>query len=250
MSGHSKWSSIKHKKGATDAKRGKIFSKIIKEITVVARMGGGDPDANPRLRTVIAAAKSENMPKDNIERAIKKGTGELEGVNYEESTYEGYGPGGAAVFIESVTDNKNRAVADIRHIFSKHGGNLGENGCVAWMFDKKGYIAIEKKAVDEDSLMETAIEAGAEDVREDNGSFEIITEPDDFESIKTAVDNAAISYIDAEVTMLPQSTTNLEGKQALQMVKLMEALEDCEDVQKVYTNADIPVFNQFRSEVN
>jgi len=240
MSGHSKWSSIKHKKGATDAKRGKIFSKIIKEITVVARMGGGDPDANPRLRTVIAAAKSENMPKDNIERAIKKGTGELEGVNYEESTYEGYGPGGAAIFIESVTDNKNRAVADIRHIFSKHGGNLGENGCVSWMFDKKGYIAIEKKAVDEDSLMETAIEAGAEDVREDNGSFEIITEPDDFESVKTAVDNAAISYIDAEITMLPQSTTNLEGKQALQMVKLMEALEDCEDVQKVYTNADIP----------
>ena len=240
MSGHSKWSSIKHKKGATDAKRGKIFTKLIKEITVAARMGGGDPDANPRMRTAIAAAKSENMPKDNIERAIKKGTGELEGVNYEESTYEGYGPGGAAVFIESVTDNKNRAVADIRHIFSKHGGNLGENGCVAWMFDKKGYIAIEKKAVDEDSLMETAIEAGAEDVREDNGSFEIITEPDDFESVKTAIDKAAILYIDAEVTMLPQSTTNLEGKQALQMVKLMEALDDCDDVQKVYTNADIP----------
>ncbi|MBW1822210.1 MAG: YebC/PmpR family DNA-binding transcriptional regulator [Deltaproteobacteria bacterium] len=240
MSGHSKWSSIKHKKGATDAKRGKIFTKLIKEITVVARTGGGDPDANPRLRTAIAAAKSENMPKDNIERAIKKGTGELEGVNYEESTYEGYGPGGAAVFIESVTDNKNRAVADIRHIFSKNGGNLGENGCVAWMFDKKGYIAIEKKAVDEDSLMETAIEAGAEDVREDNGSFEIITEPDDFESVKAAIDKAAILYIDAEVTMLPQSTTNLEGKQALQMVKLMEALEDCDDVQKVYTNADIP----------
>ncbi|MBW2563317.1 MAG: YebC/PmpR family DNA-binding transcriptional regulator [Deltaproteobacteria bacterium] len=240
MSGHSKWSSIKHKKGATDAKRGKIFTKLIKEITVAARMGGGDPDANPRMRTAIAAAKSENMPKNNIERAIKKGTGELEGVNYEESTYEGYGPGGAAVFIESVTDNKNRAVADIRHIFSKHGGNLGENGCVAWMFDKKGYIAIEKKAVDEDSLMETAIEAGAEDVREDNGSFEIITEPDDFESVKTAIDKAALLYIDAEVTMLPQSTTNLEGKQALQMVKLMEALDDCEDVQKVYTNADIP----------
>ncbi len=240
MSGHSKWSSIKHKKGATDAKRGKIFTKLIKEITVVARTGGGDPDANPRLRTAIAAAKSENMPKDNIERAIKKGTGELEGVNYEESTYEGYGPGGAAVFIESVTDNKNRAVADIRHIFSKNGGNLGENGCVAWMFDKKGYMAIEKKAIDEDSLMETAIEAGAEDVREDNGSFEIITEPDDFESVKTAIDKAAIPYIDAEITMLPQSTTNLEGKQALQMVKLMEALEDCDDVQKVYTNADIP----------
>ena len=240
MSGHSKWSSIKHKKGATDAKRGKIFTKLIKEITVVARVGGGDPDANPRLRTAIAAAKNENMPKDNIERAIKKGTGELEGVNYEESTYEGYGPGGAAVFIESVTDNKNRAVADIRHIFSKHGGNLGENGCVAWMFDKKGYIAIEKKVVDEDSLMETSIEAGAEDVREDNGSFEIITEPDDFESVKTAIDKAAIPYLDAEITMLPQSTTNLEGKQALQMVKLMEALDDCDDVQKVYTNADIP----------
>ena len=240
MSGHNKWSTIKHKKGAADAKRGKIFSKLIKEITIAARMGGGDPDANPRLRTVIAAAKSENMPKDNIERAIKKGTGELEGVNYEESTYEGYGPGGAAVFIESVTDNKNRAVADIRHIFSKNGGNLGENGCVAWMFDKKGYIAIEKKVVDEDSLMETSIEAGAEDVREDNGSFEIITEPDDFESVKTAIDKAAIVYIDAEITMLPQSTTNLEGKQALQMVKLMEALDDCEDVQKVYTNADIP----------
>lgn len=240
MSGHSKWSSIKHKKGATDAKRGKIFTKLIKEITVAARMGGGDSDANPRLRTAIAAAKSENMPKDNIERAIKKGTGELEGVNYEESTYEGYGPGGAAIFIESVTDNKNRAVADIRHIFSKNGGNLGENGCVAWMFDKKGYIAIEKKEVDEDSLMETAIEAGAEDVREDNGSFEIITEPDDFESVKTKIDKASIVYIDAEVTMLPQSTTNLEGKQALQMVKLMEALDDCDDVQKVYTNADIP----------
>jgi YebC/PmpR family DNA-binding regulatory protein len=240
MSGHSKWSSIKHKKGATDAKRGKIFSKLIKEITVAARMGGGDPDSNPRLRTVILTAKSENMPKDNMERAIKKGTGELEGVNYEESTYEGYGPGGAAVFVESLTDNKNRAVADIRHIFNKHGGNLGENGCVAWMFDKKGYVAVEKSAVDEDTLMEIAVEAGAEDVREDNGAFEIITEPDDFESVKDAIDKATIPYIDAEITMLPQSTTDLEGKQALQMVKLMEALDDCEDVQKVYTNADIP----------
>ena len=240
MSGHSKWSSIKHKKGATDAKRGKIFSKLIKEITVAARMGGGDPDSNPRLRSVILTAKSENMPKDNMERAIKKGTGELEGVNYEESTYEGYGPGGAAVFLESLTDNKNRAVADIRHIFNKHGGNLGENGCVAWMFDKKGYIAVEKSTVDEDTLMEIAIEASAEDVREDNGSFEIITKPDDFESVKEAIDKASIPYIDAEITMLPQSTTNLEGKQALQMVKLMEALDDCDDVQKVYTNADIP----------
>ncbi len=240
MSGHSKWSSIKHKKGATDAKRGKIFSKLNKEITVAARTGGGDPSANPRLRTAIQAAKSENMPKDNIERAIKKGTGELEGVNYEESTYEGYGPGGAAVLIESVTDNRNRAVADIRHILSKCGGNLGENGCVSWMFDSKGYIEVEKKAVDEDKLMETAIEAGAEDVREDNNSFEIITEPNDFEAVKTAIDNASIPYIVAEITMLPQTTLELKGKEAEQMIKLMETLEDCDDVQKVYTNADIP----------
>ncbi len=240
MSGHSKWSSIKHKKGATDAKRGKIFSKLNKEITVAARTGGGDPSANPRLRTAIQAAKSENMPKDNIERAIKKGTGELEGVNYEESTYEGYGPGGAAVLIESVTDNRNRAVADIRHILSKCGGNLGENGCVSWMFDSKGYIDVEKKAVDEDKLMETAIEAGAEDVREDNDSFEIITEPGDFEAVKTAIDNASIPYVVAEITMLPQTMLELKGKQAEQMIKLMETLEDCDDVQKVYTNADIP----------
>ncbi len=240
MSGHSKWSSIKHKKGITDVRRGKVFSKLIKEITVAARTGGGDPSGNPRLRTAILAAKSENMPKDNIERAIKKGTGELEGVNYEESIYEGYGPGGAAVLIESVTDNKNRAVADIRHIFSKCGGNLGENGCVSWMFDSKGYINVEKKAVDEDKLMETAIEAGAEDVREDNDSFEIITQPDDFEAVKTAIDNASIPYIVEEITMLPQTTLELKGKEAEQMIKLMETLEDCDDVQKVYTNADIP----------
>lgn len=240
MSGHSKWSSIKHKKGITDARRGKVFSKLIKEITVAARTGGGDPSGNPRLRAAVLAAKSENMPKDNIERAIKKGTGELEGVNYEESIYEGYGPGGAAVLIESVTDNKNRAVADIRHIFSKCGGNLGENGCVSWMFDSKGYIDVEKKAVDEDKLMEIAIEAGAEDVREDNNSFEIITEPNDFEAVKTAINNASIPYVVAEITMLPQTTLELKGKQAEQMIKLMETLEDCDDVQKVYTNADIP----------
>ncbi|MGD2187109.1 MAG: YebC/PmpR family DNA-binding transcriptional regulator [Desulfobacterales bacterium] len=240
MSGHSKWSSIKHKKAATDAKRGKIFTKLIKEITVAARMGGGDADANPRLRTAILAAKSENMPKDNIERAIKKGTGELEGVNYEESIYEGYGPGGAAILIESLSDNKNRTVADIRHIFSKSGGSMGENGCVAWMFDKKGYIAVENKAVDEESLMEATLDAGAEDIREDNGNFEVITAPEDFEAVKAAIDSASIPYIVAEVTMLPQSTTFLKGKEAEQMVKLMEALEDCDDVQKVYTNADIP----------
>ena len=240
MSGHSKWSSIKHKKAATDARRGKIFTKLIKEITVAARMGGGDLDANPRLRTAIQAAKSENMPKDNIERAVKKGTGELEGVNYEESIYEGYGPGGAAVLIESLSDNKNRTVADIRYIFSKSGGNMGENGCVAWMFDKKGYIAVENKSADEEALMEAALDGGAEDIREDNGNFEVITAPEDFEAVKAAIDSASIPYIVAEVTMLPQSTTFLSGKEAEQMVRLMEALEDCDDVQKVYTNADIP----------
>jgi YebC/PmpR family DNA-binding regulatory protein len=240
MSGHSKWSSIKHKKGATDARRGKIFSKLIKEITVAARLGGGDPATNPRLRAAIQAAKSENMPKDNIERAIKRGTGELEGVSYEESVYEGYGPGGAAIFIESLTDNKNRAVADIRHIITKAGGNLGTSGCVAWMFEKKGYIVVEGNAVDEDTLMEIAIDAGAEDVREDNGNYEIITAVQDFETVKSAIDNMSIPYIDAEITMLPQSTVNLKGKDAEQIVKLMETLEDCDDVQKVYTNADIP----------
>ena len=203
-------------------------------------MGGGDIEANPRLRAAVQAGKAENMPKDNIERAIKKGTGELEGVSYEEIIYEGYGPGGAAVLVESLTDNKNRTVADIRSIFGKNGGNLGENGCVAWMFDKKGYIVVESSAVDEDTLMETALEAGAEDIREDDSNYEVITEPGDFEAIKEAIDTASISYIDAEVTMLPQNTTNLAGKEAEQMMRLMEMLEDCDDVQKVYTNADIP----------
>jgi len=240
MSGHSKWSSIRHKKAATDAKRGKIFSKLIKEIAVAARMGGGDPASNPRLRTAIQAAKNENMPKDNIERAVKKGTGDLEGVNYEEVVYEGYGPGGAAIFIESVTDNKKRAVADIRHRLSKTGGNLGAAGCVAWMFDQKGYIVVENAAVDEDVLMDAAIDSGAEDVREDDSNYEIITAPQDFEQVKTAIDNQSIPCIVAEITMLPQSTVNLQGKEAEQMIRLMESLEDCDDVQKVYTNADIP----------
>ena len=240
MSGHSKWSTIKHKKGAADAKRGKVFTKLIKEITVAARMGGGDINANPRLRTAVNAAKAENMPKDNMERAIKKGTGELEGVSYEENTYEGYGPGGAAVLVESLTDNKNRAVADIRHIFAKRGGNLGENGCVAWMFDKKGYINIEKSATDEETLMEVALDAGAEDVREDGDNFEVITAPEDFDAVKEAIENASIPYIDAEITMLPQTTTPLQGKEAERMILMMEALDDCEDVQRVYTNADIP----------
>jgi len=240
MSGHSKWSSIKHKKGAADAKRGKVFTKLIKEITIAARMGSnGDIATNPRLRTAVLAAKAENMPKDNIERAIKKGTGELEGVNYEENIYEGYGPGGAAVLVESLTDNKNRAVAEIRHIFAKRGGGLGENGCVAWMFHKKGYINVDKKTVSEEKLMETALDAGAEDVREDGDIFEVITAPEDFEAVKNALDEASIPYTGSEVTMLPKTTTNLEGKEAEQMVRLMDSLEDCDDVQKVYTNADI-----------
>jgi YebC/PmpR family DNA-binding regulatory protein len=240
MSGHNKWASIKHKKGANDAKRGKIFTKLIKEITVAARMGGGDPAGNPRLRAAILAARAENMPKDNIERGIKKGTGELEGVNYDESIYEGYGPGGAAVLVESLSDNKNRSVAEIRHVFTKNGGNLGTGGCVAWMFKKKGYIAIDRKAVDEDKLMEKALEAGAEDVREDESAFEVITAPEDFERVKAAIDELKLTYISSEVTMLPQNTTSLTGKEAEQMVRLMDMLEDCDDVQKVYTNADIP----------
>jgi YebC/PmpR family DNA-binding regulatory protein len=197
MAGHSKWANIKHRKGAADAKRGKIFTKLIKEITVAARMGGGDINANPRLRSAIIAAKAENMPKDNMERAIKKGTGELEGVNYEESTYEGYGPAGAAVLVESLTDNKNRAVAEIRHIFNKYGGNLGENGCVAWMFEKKGYLVVEKSVIGEDALMESALEAGAEDVREDGENFEVITAPEDFEAVKEAIDTAEIATLSA-----------------------------------------------------
>lgn len=240
MSGHSKWSTIKHKKAAVDAKRGKIFTKLIKEITVAARMGGGDPSANPRLRSAMLTAKGENLPKDKLERAIKKGTGEIEGASYDEILYEGYGPGGAAVLVESLTDNKNRAVADIRHIFNKCAGNLGENGCVAWMFDKKGYIVVEQTVTDEDTLMETALEAGAEDVREDNGNFEVITEPGEFEAVSKAIEDAGIPMVESEVTMLPQTAASLKGKEAEQMIRLMDMLDDCEDVQKVYTNADIP----------
>ncbi len=240
MAGHSKWANIKHRKGAADARRGKIFTKLIKEITVSARMGGGDINANPRLRSAVLAAKTENMPKDNIERAIKKGTGELEGVSYEEIVYEGYGPGGTAVMVESLTDNRVRAVADIRHIFSKCGGNLGENGCVAYLFDKKGYLAVAGDAVEEDRLMEVALEAGAEDVRGEDGAFEVITDPKDFEVVKSAVEAAGIACTSAEVTMLPQTYARVEGKQAEQMLRLMEMLEDCDDVQNVHTNADIP----------
>lgn len=240
MSGHSKWSTIKHKKGAADAKRGKIFTKLIKEITVAARMGGGDPDTNPRLRTAVFAAKAQNMPKDNLERAIKKGTGELEGVDYEEITYEGYGPGGVAVLVECLTDNRNRTIADVRYIFSKAGGNIGTDGCVSWMFDKKGLISVEKSETDEDTLMELALEAGAEDVKDEDDCFEVITAPEDFEAVKEAVDAAEIKTTMAEVTMIPQTQASLEGKEAEQMVKFMMALDDCDDIQKFYTNADIP----------
>lgn len=240
MAGHSKWANIKHKKGKEDARRGKVFTKLIKEITVAARMGGGDPSANPRLRSAILAAKAENMPKDNLERAIKKGTGELEGVNYDEMTYEGYGPGGAAIIVESLTDNKNRAIADIRHIFTKYGGNIGSTGCVSWMFDKKGLIVVDKKTANEELLMEIAIEAGAEDVKDEGDEFEVITAPDDFETVKEALDNAKILCSSAEVTMIPQNYTRIEGTDAEKMIKMMDALDDCDDVQNVHTNADIP----------
>ncbi|MBW1869069.1 MAG: YebC/PmpR family DNA-binding transcriptional regulator [Deltaproteobacteria bacterium] len=240
MSGHSKWSSIKHKKGAADAKRGKIFTKLIKEITVAARMGGGDPDGNPRLRSAIAAAKGENMPKENIERGIKKGTGELEGVSYEEASYEGYGPGGVAVLVDCLTDNKNRTVADIKHLFERYGGNLGEPGCVAWMFEQKGLMVFEKDKVDEEELFDLALEAGAEDVREEETEFEVITAPSDLESVKQAIDDAGLSYSLAEVTKIPQNTVKVEGKKAQQTLNLMQSIEDHDDVSHVYANCDIP----------
>jgi len=241
MSGHSKWANIKHKKGAEDAKRGKVFTKVVKEIIVAARFGGGDPGTNPRLRTVLLKAKACNLPKDNIDRAIKKGIGDLDDVNYEENSYEGYGPGGVAVLVESLTDNKNRTVADVRHIFSKYNGNLGENGCVGWMFDKKGWFSVAKSDADEEELMMTALDAGAEDVKDDDDdNFEIITAPEDFEAVKTALESASVSIVDSEVTMLPQNYVSLTGKDAETMMKLMEALDDNDDIQKVYTNADIP----------
>jgi YebC/PmpR family DNA-binding regulatory protein len=240
MSGHSKWSTIKRKKGAIDAKKGKLFTKIIKEITLAARLGGGDMEGNSRLRQAIMAAKEENMPKDNIERAIKKGTGTGEGaVNYEEVTYEGYGPGGVAVIVEVLTDNKNRTVAEIRHILSKHGGNLGENGCVSWMFDKKGTVLVEKKLIEEDALLELALEAGAEDVREDGAEFEVVTSPASFEDVIKALASRELKYTEAGIGMIPQNTIALEGTKAEQMLKMMEKLEDNDDVQHVYANFDI-----------
>jgi YebC/PmpR family DNA-binding regulatory protein len=239
MSGHSKWHTIKHKKGAADAKRGKIFTRIIKELTVAARSGGGDIDANPRLRTIVAEAKSVNMPADNIKRAIQRGTGELPGVSYEEINYEGYGPGGAAVIVETLTDNKNRTVGEIRHVLSKYGGNLAAENSVAWMFDKKGYIVVEKTKAAEEALMAAAIDAGADDMRDDGDSWEIVSAPDTFQTVLDSVKALGIEPAAAEVAWLPQNYVKLEGKQAQQMIRLMEALEEHEDSKKVWSNADI-----------
>jgi YebC/PmpR family DNA-binding regulatory protein len=239
MSGHSKWHTIKHKKGALDAKRGKVFTKLIKEITVAARSGGGDEAANARLRKAVSDAKAANMPNETIDRAIKRGTGDLEGVNYEEITYEGYGIGGVAVLIETMTDNRNRTVAEIRHIFSKNGGNLSEAGSVAWIFDKKGYIVVDKEAKSEEELFEIALDAGAEDMQDNGDSFEILTAPESFEVVSEAVKSAGIEPQAAEVSMIPQNYIHLEGAEAAQMLKLYEAIEDHDDVQNVYANFDI-----------
>ena len=240
MSGHSKWSSIKHKKAIKDAKRGKIFTKMIKEITVAARMGGGDINANPRLRTAVTTARASSMPSDNIERAIKKGTGELEGVNYEEVLYEGYGPAGVAIMLSILTDNRNRTVAEIRNVFSKNGGNLGETGCVGWMFSKKGLITVDKNVIAEDKLFEIALDAGADDITDAGELFEVTTAPDALEDVKSALEKAAVAVASAEVTMVPQNTQTVRGRDAEQTLKLLEALEDHDDVQKVSANADIP----------
>lgn len=241
MAGHSKWAQIKHKKAHADAKKGRVFTKIVKEISVAARLGGGDPEGNPRLRLAIEKAKEVNMPSDNIKRAIMKGTGELPGVSYEEYTYEGYGPGGVAVLIEVLTDNKNRTVSEIRYLMSKHGGSLGEAGCVAWMFEKKGYILVEKGKVDEDSLMSVALDAGAEDMRNDpkEDNYEIITRPEDLNPVKAEIESAGIPVSLAEITMLPKSYVTLDEKNSEQMMRLMEVLEDHDDVQNVYANFDI-----------
>jgi len=239
MSGHSKWHSIRHKKGLADAKRGKIFTKLIRELTVAARMGGGDPAANPRLRAAIEAAKANNMPKENIERAIKKGTGELEGANYEEVSYEGYGPGGVAVLLECLTDNRNRTVADLKHLFERNGGSLGEPGCVSWVFEKKGVIGVPKASINEENLLELALEAGASDMSVEGDEYEIYTSPGEFETVKLALSEAKVNFSRAEITMVPKTTVKLDGKKAQQMLTLMQALEDHDDVSNVYANFDI-----------
>lgn len=239
MSGHSKWHSIKHKKGAADAKRGRVFTRIMKEITVAARIGGGDPDGNPRLRTVLLAARAANMPKDNIERAIKKGTGELPGVSYEEIFYEGYGPGGVALYVSALTDNRNRTLPEIRHLFTKYGGNLGETNCVGWMFEKKGYLVIEKNAAGEEVLLEVVLEAGGDDVRDDGANWEVLTPPDRLEEVKEALNAKGIPSTTSELSMVPKTSVKVEGKKARQLLTMMEALEDHDDVQNVWANFDI-----------
>jgi YebC/PmpR family DNA-binding regulatory protein len=239
MSGHSKWATIKHKKGALDAKRGKIFTRLIKEITIAAKMGGGDPDGNPRLRGAIAAAKAENMPNENIKRAIQRGTGEIEGVSYEEITYEGYGPGGVAIIVDVLTDNKNRAVSEIRHAFSKNGGNLGAEGAVSWMFTTKGVITVPKSAASEDKLTEIVLDAGAEDLSDQGESWEILTDPKDFEAVTNAIKSAGLTSETAQVTKIASTYTKLEGTQANAMIRLLETLEDLDDTQNVYSNFDM-----------
>lgn len=240
MSGHSKWSSIKHKKAIKDAKRGKLYTKLIKEITVAARMGGGDINANPRLRTAVLTARTASMPNENIDRAIKKGTGELEGVSYEEVHYEGYGPGGAAIMVAVLTDNKNRTVSEMRRLFTKHGGHLGESGCVAWMFDKKGLITVDKGQIDEDRLITLVLDGGAEDVRDEDGLFEVVTKPEDFETVRELLQRGNVAMVTAQITMVPKSTVALNEKLAEQALKLTEELEDHDDVQSVSANYDIP----------
>jgi len=239
MSGHSKWSSIKHKKAARDQKRGKVFTKLIKEITIAARLGGGDLNGNPRLRTAVAAAKAQSMPNDNIDRAIKKGTGELGGARLEEVTYEGYGPGGVAIMVDTLTDNRNRVVAELRFMFTRHGGNLGENGCVGWMFKKRGVIAVEKSAAGEDRLLEIALEAGADDMGTDGEAYQVFTAPEKFGAVREAIDKARIPVAQAEVTRIPENTVSISGHGAEQVLKLIEDLEDHDDVQSVASNFDI-----------
>jgi YebC/PmpR family DNA-binding regulatory protein len=240
MSGHSKWSTIKHKKAAKDAKRGKVFTKLIKEITVAARLGGGDVNANPRLRTAVLTARQSSMPSDNIERAIKKGTGELEGVAYEEVVYEGYGPGGVAIMVTGVTDNKNRTLAEIRKLFERGGGSLGAQNCVAWMFSRKGLIAVDKGAADEERLIELALESGASDVQDLDDAFEIVTTPEAFEAVKAAVDAAGIATTRAEVSLQPENSVTVTGSDAERTLKLVEELEDHDDIQSVASNFDVP----------
>jgi len=240
MSGHSKWHTIRFKKAATDAKRGKLFTKIIKEIVIAARMGGGDLEGNARLRAAVRTAKDANMPKDNIERAIKKGTGELPGVHYEDFVYEGYGPGGVAIYVEGTTDNKNRTTPEIRHIFSRHGGNLGETGCVGWMFTKKGQITVDAKDASEDALTEIAIEAGAEDLVNNGETYTITTSPEDLESVRSVLDGKAIKIMESTIRMIPNNTVTLDEKHAATLLKLLSALEEQDDISKVSANFDIP----------